>query len=162
MSTNSKEYRDLWTSRNPLYNESYQRSWRKGNPDKVKAINQRAKRKALSDPEKKLRIVEIQKKSYLKHKDKIRAACSAAHRKRSDEYFLFKQTIGCKLCGYAAHGSALDFHHRDPKLKICLVNAFNYRNGKGKAEIEKCDLLCANCHRVETTKQHREKDRNDR
>src|SRR5688572_10202018 len=45
----------------------------------------------------------------------------------------------------------LDFHHRDPHTKIANISdAVNSNWGKARIleEISKCDLLCANCHRI--------------
>lgn len=55
----------------------------------------------------------------------------------------------CYVCGYDRYFGALDFHHRNPSEKSFGLS------GKGQTvsldrkrkEIEKCDLLCANCHR---------------
>ena len=52
-----------------------------------------------------------------------------------------------------------DFHHRDPKTKIKnigeLLQSRNSLNMSKKLleELDKCDLLCANCHR---RKHHRD------
>jgi hypothetical protein len=55
----------------------------------------------------------------------------------------------CKICGYNKCFAALQFHHRDPTEKEILLNsgkmALSNMAGVLK-EIEKCDLLCANCH----------------
>lgn len=53
----------------------------------------------------------------------------------------------CSVCGYKRNVYALDFHHRDPSIK-----EFNLAHTSGiteavLAEIDKCDLLCSNCHR---------------
>lgn len=60
---------------------------------------------------------------------------------------------GCAMCGYNEHPAALDFNHIDPATKAFNV-AEGVSRGKGrkaiKAEIEKCNLLCANCHRIHT------------
>lgn len=56
----------------------------------------------------------------------------------------------CKNCGFN-HPGALDFHHRDPGLKDRAVVEMvaNKRSKKAiLAEIEKCDVLCSNCHRI--------------
>ena len=52
-------------------------------------------------------------------------------------------------CGWSGHVAGFDFHHRDPTLKdfnICLAT------GKAwevvRAELDKCELLCALCHRL--------------
>jgi hypothetical protein len=62
---------------------------------------------------------------------------------------------GCAKCGFAVHPKALDFHHRDPATKLFGIGKFvNGRscNAENKQivreEIEKCDVLCANCHRI--------------
>lgn len=43
----------------------------------------------------------------------------------------------------------LDFHHRDPSIKEGELSDFSkgYQLEKFFNELEKCDLLCANCHR---------------
>jgi hypothetical protein len=71
-------------------------------------------------------------------------------RRVKDEIKLF---TGCKHCGYDEHPRALDFHHRERSGKD-----FEVSTGAGAAislakllsEISKCDVLCANCHRIET------------
>lgn len=56
----------------------------------------------------------------------------------------------CQRCGYNRYAGALDFHHRDPGQKdFSLSNAALTSFEKVKAELDKCDLLCANCHREE-------------
>lgn len=43
----------------------------------------------------------------------------------------------------------LDFHHRDPAEKDGNIGEFRrYARKKLLAEIAKCDVLCANCHRM--------------
>lgn len=57
----------------------------------------------------------------------------------------------CETCGYNKCVAALDFHHKDPTQKD-----FSIAQQKGrvltdtiKAEIDKCSILCSNCHREE-------------
>ena len=62
-----------------------------------------------------------------------------------------KLILGCKQCGYDKHPRALDFHHRDRSQKLFAVSSFKCVGLKRVlAEIEKCDVLCANCHRIHT------------
>jgi ribosomal protein S27E len=42
---------------------------------------------------------------------------------------------------------ALEFHHKDPGKKDFGVGKYSGGWEKIRQEIEKCDLLCANCHR---------------
>jgi len=45
----------------------------------------------------------------------------------------------------------MDFHHRDPSTKSFSVSQTrHYSLAVTLAEIEKCDLYCANCHRLVT------------
>ncbi len=54
----------------------------------------------------------------------------------------------CEICGYNKCSRALSFHHLDPKQKIFGVSDKGLTRSweKTKAEIDKCILLCANCH----------------
>lgn len=54
----------------------------------------------------------------------------------------------CVDCGYVGALAALDFHHRDSGTKEFAISAFRGSWTNLLAEVEKCDLLCANCHRV--------------
>jgi len=55
----------------------------------------------------------------------------------------------CELCGYAKCTEALEFHHLATNQKDFGISAKGYTRGwkKVKAEIGKCLLVCANCHR---------------
>ncbi len=69
-------------------------------------------------------------------------------RKKIDEY---KMQHGCRNCGYCLHPAALDFHHlKDKSFMISQVRTMHIRWDKIKVEIDKCEILCANCHRLET------------
>jgi hypothetical protein len=59
-----------------------------------------------------------------------------------------KSERGCKECR-ERHPACLEFHHRDPEQKEFLISsvAFRLTETKMLAEIEKCDVLCSNCHR---------------
>ncbi|HEY6204094.1 MAG TPA: hypothetical protein VI056_13775 [Candidatus Limnocylindria bacterium] len=53
----------------------------------------------------------------------------------------------CVECGYARSIAALEFHHRDAATKLFGIAKFNGSQIRLLAEVAKCDLLCANCHR---------------
>ena len=55
---------------------------------------------------------------------------------------------GCRLCGFADHPAALQFHHLDPGEKsFHLAQRGHSRSlARMRVEAEKCVLLCANCH----------------
>ncbi len=64
-----------------------------------------------------------------------------------------KEIAGCKHCGIR-DARVLDFHHRSPKTKkigisIAVMRVWSLK--KIFREVLKCDVLCSNCHRIETS-----------
>lgn len=54
----------------------------------------------------------------------------------------------CISCGYNKYYGALEFHHRDPAEKDYSWVKLRLRSWDSiTTELDKCDLLCANCHR---------------
>lgn len=54
----------------------------------------------------------------------------------------------CMDCGGDFAPYIMDLHHRDPKEKSFEVSKFSDKSISAiMDEIEKCDLVCANCHR---------------
>lgn len=61
------------------------------------------------------------------------------------------QGRACERCGFS-DPRALDFHHRDPSTKLFAVARAPTEKGSKAtvlAEVAKCIVLCANCHRIE-------------
>jgi len=59
----------------------------------------------------------------------------------------------CNDCLAVVHQAAFEFHHTDPSTKANKEPAHFLRdisslNEKAKQELDKCVLLCANCHRI--------------
>lgn len=55
----------------------------------------------------------------------------------------------CKNCGYKKNLAALCFHHKNPENKLFSLDSRKLSNTKWSSiliEVEKCELLCANCH----------------
>src|ERR1017187_1870374 len=61
----------------------------------------------------------------------------------------YRALQACKVCN-ESHPACLDFHHKERHTKLFEVTYMVHR-GFGKdailKEIEKCEVLCANCHR---------------
>ena len=57
----------------------------------------------------------------------------------------------CQCCGYNKCIEALEFHHKNPEEKEFAISVTgNTRSwDKVKNELDKCMLLCSNCHREE-------------
>lgn len=64
----------------------------------------------------------------------------------------YKLERGCQDCGYSVDPRALDLDHRNPATKVGNVSRL-LRFAPWPVvleELAKCDVLCANCHRVKT------------
>ena len=56
----------------------------------------------------------------------------------------------CERCGYDKSYAALEFHHRDPAQKDFSLASKHYRRWERVVvELDKCMLLCSNCHAEE-------------
>ncbi len=54
----------------------------------------------------------------------------------------------CQICGYNKYPSVLDLHHITGEKKFGIGDKGYTRSWeKVKAELDKCVLVCANCHR---------------
>ena len=68
------------------------------------------------------------------------------------------RNVPCADCGgrFAAH--QMDFDHRDPEEKkfwLCSSRAALKSREQLLVEAAKCDVVCANCHRLRTRRHHR-------
>ncbi|QQV92500.1 HNH endonuclease [Streptomyces phage MeganTheeKilla] len=80
-----------------------------------------------------------------KERDKLRAD---EKREALRKYLVEK---GCVDCGYNHHHAALEFDHLPGYTKIKNVMAMTYNSWEVIwAEVEKCEVVCANCHAIRT------------
>jgi hypothetical protein len=80
-------------------------------------------------------------------------ACLNKHavdkRRQKIKFMAIKYKGGCcSRCGYNKCTAALEFHHRNKNEKSFDINLARTRSwDKIQAELDKCDMVCANCHR---------------
>ncbi|MBW4618770.1 MAG: HNH endonuclease [Cyanosarcina radialis HA8281-LM2] len=56
----------------------------------------------------------------------------------------------CQRCGWSGSLPAYEFHHIDPSRKKFTIGNVSHRKWELIVkELDKCELLCANCHRIE-------------
>jgi len=103
---------------------------------------------------------EYSKKYYAINKQKVLEMSGKARRKNRADFAEFKSRLACIKCG-ENHTATLDFHHviPDPANKKItdLVRAGRF-NFAIEEIMNKCIVLCSNCHR----KHHYEEDRKKR
>ena len=101
---------------------------------------------------------------YYRNKEKCKERHSEWYEKNK-EYSLEKQKIKkrekklwsieylggcCSSCGGTFHPSVYEFHHKDPTTKDRDPSKMmSLSHEKLQKELDKCALLCANCHRIE-------------
>lgn len=77
-------------------------------------------------------------------------ATQAFQQTRRDLLNKIKTERGCTMCGYNTHSAALDFNHIRGDKAFSVSQDPKVAMHKLLAEIDKCEILCANCHRVHT------------
>ncbi len=96
---------------------------------------------------------ECHKRYYLKNKQLYREKNS---KRKSDliKFVIELKQKPCMDCGIQYPHYVMDFDHRDRKTKLAsinrMINFHSYSKNKILEEIGKCDLVCANCHRMRT------------
>ncbi len=71
---------------------------------------------------------------------------------QSREFWKIKEESGCVDCGAMYPHWMLDFDHRPGHEKVGSPTQLMRTNSyeKAMAEVRKCDVVCANCHRIRT------------
>lgn len=85
----------------------------------------------------------------------INKAVTKARRERLEYIHSFKQNP-CTDCGHSYDPCVMDFHHRNSDDKVVRVSRManeRWPYEEIDKEIAKCDLLCANCHRLRHKKE---------
>ena len=66
--------------------------------------------------------------------------------KRKAVNYLGGECMRCHL--KTKYVEVYDFHHRNPENKDFSISKNNLGFNSIRSELDKCDLLCANCHRI--------------
>lgn len=72
-------------------------------------------------------------------------------KQRGFVYLLKREAGGCMRCG-ESDPACLDFHHRrdvEKEMNVSKLISYGHARERLLEEIEKCEILCANCHRKE-------------
>lgn len=85
---------------------------------------------------------------------KCKSICSSCHNARMNEIYKELKTKGveylggqCVICNYKKCPGSLHFHHCDPNKKSLEWEKLRHHNwNRLKKELDKCELVCANCH----------------
>ena len=105
------------------------------------------------------RLCKNQFKDYQKRGRTRCGSCNTKIRRFRAKAAAIKLLGGkCEICGWRGNQAALQFHHKNKSAKeFTIGNVANKSWELIQKEVEKCALLCANCHAIEhSTKNERE------
>ena len=100
-----------------------------------------------------MRICKLCGKEFKDYQNRGRARCGSCNtkiRRYRAKSAAIKWLGGrCRNCGWEGDEAAFQFHHVDPHKKDFTVGNIANKNWESiKKELNKCVLLCANCHAV--------------
>jgi hypothetical protein len=126
----------------------------------------------LSDEERKLKRIGYRKKYEQKHPERVKESDKRYRIKHRERLKIIKSTwqkskgrknklraieyLGghCTDCKNEFPPYVYDFHHLDPNIKDNNIARLMGRKWEGIVhELDKCVLLCANCHRIRENKE---------
>lgn len=89
--------------------------------------------------------------AWEKRKASCRNAAKCTQKRNVEIIHKEKLKRGCKCCGYKQHACALDFDHLNPRTKVRDIAKMHTTSIDVLfKEMRKCQVLCANCHRIKT------------
>jgi hypothetical protein len=120
------------------------RRWRETNKEYQAQLS---KRWAKLYPEK---VLEYSKKFRANNHQRALLLDRAAKR-RTKDFINSLKNAPCIDCGILHPPYVMDFDHRDgSKKEFNISNPQTTNRDKILEEVKKCDLVCANCHRIRT------------
>jgi phage FluMu gp28-like protein len=107
----------------------------------------------------KLKQAGYSKTHYKKNKKEVIRKINVRKKAHKDWFAEFKSTLSCTVCG-EDRPATLDFHHVtsvNTNKKVHKLVSDGHTRIRIQKEIEKCVVLCSNCHRI-----HHEKERKNK
>jgi len=85
---------------------------------------------------------------YKNNKEKQLLRQKVRRQKIKKWFHEYKNSLKCSKCD-EDHWSCIEFHHRNPSEKEHCIGQMigSWSIERIQSEIEKCDIICANCHR---------------
>ena len=87
---------------------------------------------------------------YLKNKESEKQRVAERKKELKNWFKDFKSKFACEKCG-EERSACLEFHHKKPEKKEFEISngvSNSYSKNRIKNEVEKCAVLCSNCHKI--------------
>lgn len=99
------------------------------------------------------RHYEQNKQSYFDRNQEVR-------RRQKERLLDLKKNTPCHDCGQKFHPFIMEFDHFDPANKLFSIGKSGRVSDKQlREEMAKCNLVCANCHKLRTFRRHQQNPR---
>ena len=137
------------------------RNYQQENREKINEINRDSRKgtnrkekdreRYLSDPEYRDKVLEKNRQQSKKHRDRNRENLNRRRREQRQKRI---EHLGGKCVGCGCEEN-LQFDHIDRKQKQSNVSSLlGYSDERVLVEVNKCQLLCEQCHQYKTTINH--------
>ena len=100
-------------------------------------------------------VNDYNRQHYKSNKDYYIRKTKQSYNRLSTLLYSFKFSNSCNVCGENTP-ACLEFNHinrEDKKYQISSMCKFGVSQEQFIKEIQKCEILCCNCHRIRTAKQ---------
>jgi predicted HNH restriction endonuclease len=120
----------------------------------IRSIQRKAQEMGISRPRKKFSVKKLRIRQKKANDKFYELNSKMIYIKKNEKRKMMKLELikvrggGCEKCGYDRCVAALEFHHKGKDKDGDLAHMIkNGSRQKALKEVEKCVLLCANCHR---------------
>jgi len=170
----NREYQRGWRERNKEKVRGYQQAGYERDPERRKEQWRASYHKHKDDPGVREKLRERALQYYYENTEACKATRYEYYAKNRETILeRFKETrwltkaecveyLGgcCSCCGFDEHIVALQFHHREPDEKLFCIGEMlsaGWSFDRLKDELDKCVLVCANCHWIIGLEEHTKK-----
>jgi hypothetical protein len=123
---------------------------RKNRPSGVSSFCRDCDRKRQKSRRQSPGVKSQQSHYYTSHKDTLVAQSLHRRSRHADVLRSLKQQAPCGDCGSTYPPVCMDFDHVRGEKNTNLSDMKTYSLGVILREVQKCDLVCSNCHRLRT------------
>ena len=148
-----REYMRGYYKRNKQKIFQKNKRWIEKNREKVNRYHRERYRKNPNPSPTRYKVIDGKNKWIVTEKMKI--SVKRYHNRRKEKFnkwFIdYKKKLKCEKCGISGeeHPYILDFHHINGNKRFSIGKAgISYPKEEILKEIEKCIVVCANCHRI--------------
>lgn len=90
------------------------------------------------------------KRHYHANKAYYKRKAVKRRQEKRDAFAKIKESMPCTDCGKYYPACVMDFDHVKGTKKFSISRILDWSPAKLNKELSKCEIVCANCHRIRT------------